>query len=546
MIALNNWHWSVKSVLGILILATASACNNSSSPPPLPPDDDIFTARSIDGSGNNVEIPQLGAAGTPLVRQVASDYADGVSQLAGANKLSARAISNLVNQQPATEQPNRIGASDFVWQWGQFLDHDIDLTSGADPVELASILIPAGDPHFDPLNSGSMVMQFERSVYDPDTGTGADNPRQQLNMITTWIDASNVYGSDETRAAALRTNDGTGKLKTSPGDLLPFNLDGLPNAGSTEPDLFLAGDERANEQAALTSLHVLFVREHNRLAENIRARQPEYTGEQIYQRARRIVGAQIQAITYNEFLPVLLGPGAIAPYAGYDASIDPSICNVFSTALYRFGHSSLSSTLLRVNEFGDVIEYGHLPLKDAFFAPTKLIDEGGIEPLLRGLSRQVHEDVDVFVVDDVRNMLFGAPGSGGFDLAALNIQRGRDHGLPSYNETRVSYGLAPAQSWEDISSDADVQARLASAYATVDDVEVWVGALAEDHMSGMVGELTFWAMTKQFESLRDGDRFWYQRTLTTAELLEVTSLASIIRRNTTIGDEIQNNVFLVP
>lgn len=293
-------------------------------------------------------------------------------------------------------------------------------------------------------------------------------------------------------------------------------------------------------------MHVLFVREHNRLADNIRTREPEYTGEEIYQRARRIVGAQIQAITYNEFLPVLLGQGAIAPYTGYDESVDASICNVFSTALYRFGHSSLSSTLLRLNEFGDVIEYGHLALKDAFFAPKILIDEGGIEPLLRGLSRQVHEDVDVFVVDDVRNMLFGPPGSGGFDLAALNIQRGRDHGLPSYNEIRVSYGLAPAQSWDGISSNEDIQARLALAYATVDDVDAWVGALAEDHMSGMVGELTFWAMTKQFESLRDGDRFWYQRTLTITELQEVTSLASIIRRNTTIGDEISNNVFLVP
>ena len=545
MIALNKRHWSVNTVLAVLILATASACNHSSGAPPIP-DDEIFATRSIDGGGNNVAIPEMGAAGTALVRQVASDYADDTSQLAGANKLSARAISNLVNQQPVTDQPNKIGASDFLWQWGQFVDHDIDLTSGADPVEPAYIPIPAGDPYFDPENSGSMVMEFERSVYDPETGTGADNPRQQLNMITTWIDASNVYGSDETRATALRTNDGTGKLKTSAGDLLPFNLEGLPNAGSTEPDLFLAGDVRANEQAALTSLHVLFVREHNRLADNIRARQPEYTGEEIYQRARRIVGAQIQAITYNEFLPVLLGQGAIAPYIGYDESVDASICNVFSTALYRFGHSSLSSTLLRLNEFGDVIEYGHLPLRDAFFSPKILIDEGGIEPLLRGLSRQVHEDVDVFVIDDVRNMLFGPPGSGGFDLAALNIQRGRDHGLPSYNEIRVSYGLAPAQSWDDISSNEEIQARLALAYLTVDDVEAWVGALAEDHMSGMVGELTFWAMTKQFESLRDGDRFWYQRTLTITELQEVTSLASIIRRNTTIGDDIQNNVFLVP
>jgi hypothetical protein len=145
----------------------------------------------------------------------------------------------------------------------------------------------------------------------------------------------------------------------------------------------------------------------------------------------------MQAITYNEFLPVLLGPGAIAPYSGYDPTVDASIRNVFSTALYRFGHSALSPTLLRLNASGSVIPAGNLPLRRAFFAPDLIIDEGGIEPLLRGLSRQVHEDIDVFIIDDVRNMLFGPPGSDGFDLATLNTQRGRDHGLVQTRRFRI-------------------------------------------------------------------------------------------------------------
>ena len=161
------------------------------------------------------------------------------------------------------------------------------------------------------------------------------------------------------------------------------------------------------------------------------------------------------------------------------------------------------------------------------------------------MSQQIHEDVDVFLVDDVRNMLFGPPGSGGFDLAALNVQRGRDHGLPSYNQTRIAYGLSPAQSWADISSDSNIQTRLSLVYATVDDIDVWVGALAEDHVSGMVGELVFCALTEQFEALRDGDRFWYERTLNRRDMREVTTLTNIIRRNTRIGREIQSNVFLV-
>ena len=392
-------------------------------------------------------------------------------------------------------------------------------------------------------------MQFNRSLYDVDTGTGSDNPRQQLNEITAWIDASSVYGSDDRRAQALRTNDGSGRLKTGANDLLPFNVDGLPNAGGDSPALFLAGDVRANEQAGLTALHTLFVREHNRLAGIIARSHHHMSGDQIYERARRIVGAQMQAITYNEYLPMLLGSDALAPYRGYQPNVDASISNEFSGALYRYGHSALSTTLLRLDKHSKEIRHGHLRLRDAFFSPQRITDEGGIEPLLRGLASQMCEDVDVYVVDDVRNFLFGEPGAGGFDLAALNIQRGRDHGLPGYNEARIGFGLRPAQTFADISSNPDIQAHLASAYATVEDIDLWVGGLAEDHYPGaMVGELVYSSLKEQFEALRDGDRFWYERSLDRDELRVVkdANLAEIIRRNTNIKREIGNNVFRVP
>ena len=161
-------------------------------------------------------------------------------------------------------------ATDFLWQWGQFLDHDIDLTE-SNTSEPFFITVPSGDPWFDPLDTGTLQMPFFRSMSDIFTGTDPSNPRQQLNGITAFIDASNVYGSDPQRAAALRTNDGTGRLKVSDGDFLPYNIDGLPNAPGNGPEFFLAGDVRANEQVALTAMHTLFVREHNRLADQIRA-----------------------------------------------------------------------------------------------------------------------------------------------------------------------------------------------------------------------------------------------------------------------------------
>ena len=503
--------------------------------------------RSIDGTGNHRIHYELGAANTPLRRMMPTDYGDLVASMAGVERPSARAVSNALcaDSRPGV---NAMGASDFLWQWGQFLDHDIGLSEEQTPAEPAPIPVPTGDPFFDPTGTGLMTINLNRSSYHPGTGNDVAYPRQQMNRITHFIDASNVYGSDGVRAAALRANDGTGRLLVSAGDLLPFNSAGLPNAGGTGPEMFLAGDERANEQVGLTAMHTLFVREHNRLAAEIAASNPELTGEEIYQEARRFVGALMQSITYNEFLPALLGANALGPYLGYRWTVSPAIANEFSTAIFRFGHSALSPILLRLDATGSAIPEGHLPLRDGFFRPDRIVDEGGIEPILRGLASQVCSPIDTELVDDVRNFLFGPPGAGGFDLASLNIQRGRDHGLPSYNDARWMMGLMPRASFAEVNSDPDVQARLASVYTDVDEMDLWVGALAEEPVNGgHVGELAFKVIAKQFTALRNGDRYWYRAALTPEEIdvVESTTLADVIRRNTSIGPELSDDVFRV-
>lgn len=503
--------------------------------------------RSYDGSGNNLSNNNLNRADTPLARWVEPAYDDLVESLAGSDRPSARFISNTLSMQEDSI-PNPAGASDFLWQWGQFIDHDFTLTDGVDPAEPANIAIPNGDAWFDPTATGAQSMAFNRSLYDHESGTGSANPRAQINEITGWIDASQVYGSDAERAAALRTNDGSGALRTSAGNLLPFNEDGLSNAGGPGANLFLAGDVRANEQVGLMTMHTLFVREHNRLVGEFSARQPELSGDQLYQRARRVVAAQLQVITYKEFLPLLLGEQAITAYQGYSANLDASIANLFSAAAFRLGHSMLSAEVLRLDAQGNAIDQGPLALRNAFFAPEELINNQGIEPVLRGLAGQVCQRIDAQVVDDVRNFLFGAPGAGGFDLAALNIQRGRDHGLPDYNSTRLALGLPVHASFAEVSSSPTVQARLAAAYGSVDNMDVWAAGLAEDPLPGsMLGELLHEIVLGQFLLLRDGDRYWYQRSFAGEELatLENTKLADIIRRNTSIDTEISDTVFVV-
>lgn len=485
------------------------------------------------------------APDVPLLRLVPSDYADGVSEPSGADRPNPRVISNIVVDEPEPI-PNAQSASAYLWQWGQFLDHDIDLssTTADEPFPVA---IPAGDLDFDPGNTGQVVLFALRSIWDPASGTDATNPRQQLNNITAAIDASNVYGSDAERAAALRSNDGTGRLKMSDGDLLPFNVDGMVNAGGSDGDSFVAGDVRVNEQVGLTAMHTVFAREHNRLADTIRAANPGLSGDEIYHQARQLVRAEMQIITYREFLPLLLGPEALGPYRGYRPEVDGSIANLFSTSAYRLGHSMLNETLLRLGSDGGPIAAGHLPLASAFFFdPQRLRAEGGIEPILRGLAGQRARRIDVFVTDALRNFLFGAPGAGGFDLASLNIQRGRDHGLPDYNSARVALGLAPKTSFASISSDPDIQSRLEQAYGSVDLIDPWVGGLAEDHLAGaMVGEFLSTVLTDQFRRLRAGDPQWYERALQpqVAQQMERQTLGDIIRLNTSIGEEIPRDVF---
>ena len=506
---------------------------------PVGPSDERF--RTIDGVNNNTESPFMGAALTQLTRILSVNYGDSISSMAGSNRPSPRVISNAVAAQEGLI-PNTLGTSDFLWQWGQFLDHDIDLTDGADPTEFENIVIPQSDPYF----IVGPTMSFNRSLYASETGEVS--PRQQVNEITSWIDASNVYGSEEERANALRTFDGSGQLKTSDGNLLPYNEEGLPNAGGDSNTLFLAGDVRANEQLGLTVMHTLFIREHNRLATEIAQDNPNFSADEIYEKARQIVGAQIQVITYKEFLPALLGPNTLRPYRRYNPNTDAAIANSFSTAAYRFGHSALSPTLLRLDADGNESEHGHLALREAFFSPERLTTEGGIDPILRGLASQTSQKIDPYVIDDVRNFLFGAPPANGFDLVSLNIQRGRDHGLPSYNQARVELGFSPAAQFSDISSDSEIQSRLAQAYDSVDDIDLWVGGLSEDALAGgHLGRIFTTIIARQYEALRNGDRFWYTRVLSGEELntVERTTLADIIRRNTTIDQELQDNVFYV-
>lgn len=510
----------------------------------------VADVRSIDGTGNNLAHPEWGSAGSQLLRIAEADYGDGISTPAGADRPSAREISNELADQSGQDIISDRALSAMIYAWGQFIDHDLDLTPTGG-TESFPVSVPTGDPSFDPAGTGTSVIPLSRSQFDPTTGT--TTPREQINAITAWLDGSMIYGSDNVTATALRTLQG-GRLKTSAGNLLPVdNAQTFPNGTISmandahrvaNDELFAAGDVRANENIELTSLQTLFVREHNRLAAEIQKANPKLSDEAIYQKARAMVIAEIQAITYNEWLPTLLGKGAINKYTGYDPTVDPGIANEFSTAAFRLGHSLLGDDVEFLDNNGLPIAE-EVALSDAFFNPD-LVSANGIGPILKYLSSDPASEVDTKVVDSVRNFLFGPPGAGGLDLVSLNIQRGRDHGLADYNSIRAAYGLERVTDFSEITSNVELQGKLEELYGTVDNIDAWVGMLAEDHVAGSSVGVTLRAViSDQFERVRDGDRFWYQNTFSGAELkkLESTTLADVIRRNTGLTN-LQSNVFV--
>lgn len=504
---------------------------------------------SADGSGNNLAYTDWGSAGIDLLRTAAADYGDGLSAPAGDDRPSAREISNALSAQSEDIISDR-ALSAMIYAWGQFIDHDIDLTPSG-YAEYFPIAIPEGDPSFDPFGSGTETMPFGRSLYDPETGTTA--PREQINVVTAFLDGSMIYGSSEAVAGALRTFTG-GRLKMSANGYLPWNDRSYFPEGTlsmandahvvADNELFAAGDVRANENIELTALQTLFVREHNRLADAIAAANPHYSDEQTYQLARAWVIGEIQVITYREWLPTLLGQGAVSRYEGYDPSVNPGIANEFSTAAFRLGHSLLGDDVEFLGNNGLPIAE-EVALSEAFFNPP-LLTANGIDSILKYLASDPASEIDTKVVESVRDFLFGPPGSGGLDLASLNIQRGRDHGLADYNSIREAYGLERVTSFAEITSDVELQRTLEELFGTVDNIDAWVGMLAEDHVRGSsVGETLREVISDQFERLRDGDRLWYQQVFSGNALreLEKTSLVDIIRRNTTLTN-LQSNAFL--
>ena len=507
------------------------------------PCDHTSRYRSFSGRCNNLQSPNNGKSVTALARLLQSEYQDGIASprsrsVSGHPLPNPRSVSHLIHTPQATPDP---AFTLTMMQWGQFIDHDLALTpihrgfagsildcmsctSGAEHPSCYPILIPGGDSHF-PRHS---CMAFTRSLPAQDKL----GPREQFNQVTHYLDASMVYGSTECQAEEIREH-GSYLMRMSPNTLShpgrPMK-DLLPMTGnnhecrSADGQCFLAGDERVNEQPGLTTFHTTMVREHNYISKQLAGMNRHWTNEKVFQETRRIVSAIIQHITFNEFLPKVLGQSTLRKfslellpdgyYKDYNPDCSASIFNEFASAAFRFGHSMIRPNLTMMEE-DDMMEGGgeDIPLRNHFNNPDLVRFGGVVDNLVRGLVMVPMEVMDNRITVEVKDHLFEEKNKklSGMDLPAINIQRARDHGIPGYNKYREICGLGRKTKFDFEEIPQAWSEELHKAYKHPDDVDLFPGMLAEIKLSGAaVGPTLACLIGLQFRHLRSCDRFWYE------------------------------------
>ncbi len=486
--------------------------------------------RPVGGSGNNLHNPSFDAVpNAPELALAPLNFAPrtNIGLVTGPNP---RVISNVIaggtganGQNSETEDPI---ASAWIYVFGQFVDHDLDLESTPPTTVPINITVPVNDPVF---QSGTTIT-MTRDVRSPATNT-------IINTVAGYLDLSQMYGSTVAIAASLRNPDGTLKSSNHGQSLWVSN-------GS-----YVTGDPRVMENPELTAVTTLFMREHNFWVAQLKAGNPTWTGNQLYSMAKEITTAEYQNIVYQEFLPVMIGR-VLGSYPGYNPGVNAQVTQEFSTAAFRLGHSQVSDTQTGLDNHGNVTFTQSLA--QAFFNTPAQDEANGFNALLRGVSADGSEATDVYTVAVLRNLLFAGLVGGEIDqidLIAIDIQRERDVGLGTLNQTRRALGLPAYRSFAQVTSDPVLQKNLQTVYGSVDQLDLFMGGLAENHVAGAIVGPTFQIiLAKQFQALRTGDRFFWQNEdfdSQTAQAIANTTLAQIIKRDTDTTS-VQSRVFLAP
>ncbi|XP_022249457.1 peroxidase-like isoform X1 [Limulus polyphemus] len=504
--------------------------------------------RSFTGICNNIQHSSWGSTHTPFVRFLPPAHPDGISapriSVSGGPLPPARLISTFIH--PDFDNPSG-ELSILVMSWGQMIDHDLTLASlPRDEHDLdfdccesynnhqhpscMTIDIPHDDPFYS--QYGQRCMDFKRLEAGQRPGCTL-GPRAHINLDSSPIDGNFVYGSTEEVARKLRL--GKGGLMRVWDVFSEYGLKPLPPPLSENPErdctarprhlfCFIAGDERINEQIHLTVIQTLYLRDHNRKAIELGRLNPHWDDERIYHETRHIAAASIQNIIYKEFLPMVLGEEMVNRYNltlqsegywnGYDPNVHMGVANSFQAAAFRFGHTHIQGMVRRYNKFHEFV--GEDPLRTLLRRPFIVYEPGKIDELIGGLINTPAQVYDPFITMEVTNHLFEEPPEPfGHDLISFNIARGRETGVPGYNDYREWCGLGRAKTFEDFEPllNNKTALRYSQLYKHPDDIDLWSGGVTERRLPGaMIGPTFACIIARQFANSKRGDRFWHENS----------------------------------
>lgn len=435
----------------------------------------------------------------------------------GGSLPSARAISNALFQQTANVFDDHL--NELAAYFLQFLSHDLSRI----PInrnEMLNISLAAGDE----INGFTDYIPFFRSERKADPFR--DLKELPVNAETSAIDLSQIYGSSKIRNNLARTGI-DGLMAMSPDNLLPLGttrIDMFPMRGSM---YFRCGDPRCNENPVLTSLYTLFMREHNRIAVELKMTFPTESDYFLFNAARFINGAQYQKIVYEQLLSAFLGR-RFPLYQGFRKSVDPSVSISFSSAVFPIFQSMTGDELKRAGP-------GNTPmpsLSQLFYPTVSTLQRDGIDLFIRGAFGTSAQKIDLNITDARRNQLYAGIVNldNVVDIAADTIQRGRDHALPSFSAHRDRFGGRKANQFSDITTNVNLQKGLKAIYNRASSVDLFVGLLAEDHLPNKsIGTTLKTMIIREFRRLRLGDRLYFKSAgAIPAKLANVATVRSLL------------------
>ncbi|GFN94573.1 dual oxidase [Plakobranchus ocellatus] len=512
--------WS--QLLGLCLL-TAVTCLLG-----LPSD---IPVQRYDGWYNNPMNPSWGAVGRPLERNVTPVYKDETYRPSGWDRPNAREISNELFMEPPSSSGvgNHNNRTALFAFFGLLVQREIVHTDDVTcPVEILETLVPRGDPDFDPEAHGNRHMPYERAAYDKSSGNSPNNPRRQINKASSYIDGSFLYGTSMVRTEFLREAH-TGKLACEDrfGNFPLRNDVNLPYHPFTyhhykSEKLWRLGDTHAFENPAVLSLSVLFYRYHNNIAHETRKWRQNPTSDEIFERARRWVIGTMQKIIVYDWLPRLVGR-SLPKYTGYKPWVKSDVTDIFDAGAINYIMTLIPPAIPQIDKHCKLRRVnGHeaCRLCNTYWKSMDILynihdQEAGMVEILRGLSAQLAERDDNYVVEDYRSKFYGPHYHPDHDAVLLAIMKGRDFGLPDYNSVRETMGLKAKTSFEEINPQLSREnPELVRAFKRLHNnklskVDLFVGGMMETTPSGP-GELFTNILIDQFTRLRDGDRFWFE------------------------------------